>query len=188
MTSRWTQAATILQPTIEVCGRRLLPFCLRHRIALQAIGSPILSTEKEFGASDVIQAVRILSTIELEEVRRPMSWRDGYHLRRMRMSKRLLKTEAYKLMIYFRDQSLWPRFWEKEGKSSSDDKGFPWELSVVACLVRNGHTTEEAWTMPESAAIWLHMAHARAAGSDIQIVSDVEWEAMEKHKLMQSKK
>ena len=133
---------------------------------------------------DVIKAVRVLQTHDLDEVRRPLSFMDGYHLRRMRFSKRLLKTEAYKLMIYFNSQSLWPRFWQKDEQSSKgDDNGFPWELSVVASLVRNGHTTEEAWTMPEAAAIWLHMAHARAAGSNIQIVSDAEWEAMENYKL-----
>jgi hypothetical protein len=177
--NRWTQAATILPPTIEVCGRRLLPFCLRHRVALEAIESPILTTDKPFGATDIINAVRILSTHNIEEMRSKPSFREGYYFQKMRISKRILKTEAYKLLVYFNEQSLWPRFWQKESKSSSDDKGFPWELSIVACLVRNGHTTEEAWTMPESAAIWLHMAHVRASGSDVQIVSDKEWQAME---------
>jgi len=148
-------------------------------VALEAIDSPVLSTDKLFGAADIINAVRILSTHNIEEMRTKSSFREGYHLQRMRISKRILKTEAYKLLVYFNEQSLWPRFWQKESKGSSDDKGFPWELSIVACLVRNGHTTEEAWTMPESAAVWLHMAHVRANGADVQIVSDKEWQAME---------
>jgi len=187
--NRWTQAATILPPTIKVCGRRLLPFSLRHRVALEAIDSPILSLDKAFGALDVIRAVRILASHNLEEMRvGKLTLREGYHLQRMRWSKRLLKIEAYKLMVYFGEQSLWPRFWEKNSEGHGSNGGFPWELAVVAALVRNGHSTEEAWTMPESAAIWLHMAHAKAAGSKVDIVSEDEWLAMEKHKLEMASK
>ena len=181
MANRWTQAATILPPTITVCGRRLLPFCLRHRVALEAIESPVLSVDKPFGAQDVINAVRILSTYDLEKMRSGLSFREGYHLQRMRISKRLLKVEAYKLLVYFNEQSLWPRFWQKGG-SDGIDSGFPWELSVVASLVRHGHTTDESWTMPEAAAIWLHMAHMKADGADVQVVSETEWKAMEDYK------
>ena len=189
MANRWTQAATILPPTIKVCGKRLLPFSLRHRVALEAIDSPILSLDKAFGALDVIRAVRILASHNLEEMRvDQMTFLEGYHLQRMRWSKRLLKIEAYKLMVYFGEQSLWPRFWEKDSEGHGSNGGFPWELSVVAALVRNGHSTEEAWTMPESAAIWLHMAHAKAAGSKVDIVSEDEWSAMEKHKLEMASK
>ena len=189
MANRWTQAATILPPTLKVCGRRLLPFSLRHRVALEAIDSPVLSLDKPFGALDVIRAVRILASHNLEEMRvGQMTFLEGYHLQRMRWSKRLLKIEAYKLMVYFGEQSLWPRFWEKDSAGQTSNGGFPWELSVVAALVRNGHSTEEAWTMPESAAIWLHMAHAKANGSKVDIVSDEEWEAMEKHKLQMATK
>ena len=149
-------------------------------MALNAIESPILSLAKPFGASDVIAAVRILSTHDMTETRKPLSFAEGYHLQRMRWSVRQLKSEANKLLIYFAAQSLWPRFWEKE--TSSSDSGIPWELAVVACLVRNGHTSEEAWTMPEAEAIWLHIAHNRASGADISVVSDKEWEAMEAYK------
>lgn len=165
---------------MEVCGRRLLPFCLRHRVALEAIDSPILSFSRPFGAADVINAVRILSTHDMDQARRPVSLLDGYHFHSMRLSPRRLKREASKLATYFLAQSLWPRFWEKETKSNSG--GLPWHLSVVACLVRNGHSTQEAWTMPEAEAIWLHVAHSRAAGADVSVVSDREWEAMESYR------
>ena len=188
MATRWTQAATILRPTITVCGRRLLPFSLRHRVALEAIDSPILSTEKYFGPADVIKAVRILSTHDLENMRAPFSFLEGYHLKRMSWNKRMLKAEAYKLLVYFSEQSLWPRFWQKEDQGKGPDSGFPWELAVIATLVRNGHSTEESWTMPEAAAIWLHMAHLKANGSNVQIVSDTEWEAMENHKRLEAEK
>ena len=184
MATRWTQAATILPPTIKVCGHRLLPFCLRHRVALEAIGSPILSLQGAFGAEDIIMAVRILSTHDIEEARRPISFIEGLHLQMMRMSVTRIKAEANKLLLYFAAQSLWPRFWERETKSP--DSGIPWQLAVIASLVRNGHTTQEAWTMPEAEAIWLHIAHVRAAGDDISVISDREWDAMEAFKAKSS--
>jgi hypothetical protein len=149
-------------------------------VALEAIDSPILSLQGAFGAEDIIMAVRILSTHDIEETRRPISFMEGFHLRMMRMSVTRLKAEASKLLLYFAAQSLWPRFWEKQTKSS--DTGIPWQLAVVASLVRNGHTTQEAWTMPEAEAIWLHIAHSRAAGADISVITDREWEAMEEYK------
>ena len=180
MASRWTQAATILPPTLEVCGRRLLPFCLRHRVALEAIDSPILDLTSPFGASDVINAVRILSTHDMNDVNASLSVREAWHMKRMQYNLKYLKQNAVKLLTYFQAQSLWPRFWEKESKAKDD--GIPWPLVVVASLVRNGHTEENAWTMPEAQAIWLNIAHASSLGSNVQIVSDKEWDAMEAYK------
>jgi hypothetical protein len=80
------------------------------------------------------------------------------------------------------EQSLWPRFWVNE-ESGSKTSTVPWQLTMVASLMRNGCTYEQAWTMPESEAVWLHIAHCSAAGAGIQIVSDVEWKAMEAHKI-----
>ena len=170
----------MLPPTIEVCGTRLLPFCLRHRVALTAIGSPVLTQDKDVTGSDLIAAVRILSSRTIEEVRRPTTWREAWWASRLRRNRSLLIAEASKLIVYFQAQSLWPRFWEK-AKKPSQDCGTPWELVVVASLIRNGCTTEEAWTMPESEAVWLHIAHVQANGADVQIVSETEWDAMQRY-------
>jgi len=170
----------MLPPTIEVCGTRLLPFCLRHRVALQAIGSPVLTQDKDVTGSDLIAAVRILSSRTIEEVRRPTTWREAWWASRLRRNRSLLIAEASKLIVYFQAQSLWPRFWEK-AKKGSGECGTPWELVVVASLIRNGCTTEEAWTMPESEAVWLHIAHIQASGADVQVVSDHEWDLMQRY-------
>jgi hypothetical protein len=168
----------MLPPTIEVCGTRLLPFCLRHRVALTAVGSPVLTQDKDVTGADLITAVRILSSRTIEEVRRPTTWREAWWASRLRRNRSLLIAEASKLIVYFQAQSLWPRFWEKAKKGSSES-GTPWELTVVASLTRNGCTTEEAWTMPESEAVWLHIAHIQAEGADVQVVSDHEWDLMQ---------
>jgi hypothetical protein len=178
MASRWTQAATILRPTIKVAGRKLLPFCLRHRLALEAIDSPVLSTDRDVGATDIMNAVKILSTHNLEDARKPLTFFELVRYKRMQIDKGALKKEAYKLLIYFNEQSLWPRFWAK--KSGIDNSGVDWVLVVVSSLIRNGCTYDQAWTMPESEAIWMHIANMQADGANISVVSEAEWDAMEK--------
>ena len=170
----------MLPPTIEVCGTRLLPFCLRHRVALAAINSPVLTQDSDISGADLIAAVRILSSRTIDEVRRPTTWKEAWWASKLRRNRSLLIAEASKLLVYFQAQSLWPRFWEKS-KGSAKECGTPWELVVVASLIRNGCTTEEAWTMPESEAVWLHIAHIQAEGASVQIVSDHEWDLMQRY-------
>lgn len=179
MSMRWIQAATLLVPTIKVCDKSLLPFCLRHRVALEAIDSPILNTKKDMTGSHLVAAVRILSTYDLETIRDKPSIKELVWGFRADYSRKLLYGEMIKISHYMTAQSLWPRFWVKEEKSASGQ--IPWVLAVVANLVRNGCTLEEAWTMPESEAVWLHLAHCSSVGADVQIISDEEWEAMDNH-------
>jgi hypothetical protein len=176
--SRWTQSATILPPTIKVCGRKLLPFSLRHRLALESIDSPLLDFSKPIGAEDVIAGARILSTHNLAEVREPLSFWELVTLKKLQVSKKNLKAEAYKLLVYFQAQALYPRFWESD--KPTKDSPIDWKLIVVANLVANGLSLTEAWTMPESEAVWLHMAFLQRSGCDIKLVTDHEWEVMQK--------
>jgi hypothetical protein len=176
--SRWTQAATILPPTIKVCGRRLLPFCLRHRVALQAINSPLLSMDSDIRAEDVIAGAKILSSHNIEDFRKPLSFFELIYLHNMRVSKKKLKEEAGKLLLYFHAQSFWPKFWDQEKKGK--DIGVEWPLVVVANLTKNGCSLNESWTMPEAEAVWLHVANMIAEGADVKLVTEAELEAMEK--------
>jgi hypothetical protein len=178
--NRWTQAATILPPTIEVCGRRLLPFCLRHRVALEAIDSPILSTDRHIGAHDLIFAARILSSRSLDDVGRKVSLREKLYAIYLGFSRKAFLKELVKIHCYLEAQSLWPRFWEKENVTA--DGGIPWQLNIISGLTKNGITLEEAWTMPEAEAVWLYIAACRLSGAKIDVVSDKEWEAMERYK------
>lgn len=187
MASRWTQAATILRPEIEVCGVRLLPFCLRHRVALEAIESPILDTSKPLTAKHMIAAVRILSTHDLEHIRRPHTLRESWWIGRLTFSNTVLAQEAAKLLAYLEAQSLWPRFWTKD-ESEGRSGGVPWPLAIVANLTRNGCSLTEAWTMPEAEAVWLHVANTIASGAKVELVSDVEWAAMERYKAEEAAK
>lgn len=183
MEKRWIKAATILQPSVEVCGVRLLPFCLRHRVALEAIGSPVLDTSKPMTAKHLVAAVKILSSSRLDQIVTPPTLREKFWVARMTYGEDILVAEMGKLISYLNEQAFWPRFWDKseEGKTTSKE-GIPWQLVVVASLVRNGCTLEEAWTMPEAEAIWMHVAHSTAAGAEVAVMSDSEWEAIQKYK------
>lgn len=132
----------------------------------------------------MIAAVRILSTHDLESVRKSPTISEKAWAFRADMSPKLLMGEMVNLHHYLMAQSLWPRFWVKEDKSSSGE--IPWPLAVVASLVRNGCTLEEAWTMPESEAVWLHIANCSAAGADVSVITDEEWTAMENFKKQES--
>jgi hypothetical protein len=180
MENRWIKAATILRPTVKVCGVRLLPFCLRHRVALESIGSPVLATDKVVTPEHLLAAVRILSTHDINDVATRPTLRELVWAYRLNNKKTLMR-ETYKVLVYMNEQSLWPRFWSKD-ENQNDIGAIPWPLAVVASLTRNGSTLKDAWTMPESEAIWLHIAHCASTGASISVVSDYEWDAMESFK------
>jgi hypothetical protein len=170
----------MLPPTLKVCGRTLLPFCIRHRVALEAIRSPIITPEKPITVSDVMFAARVLSTYDLKDTRKPSTLREKALAAWYTLRPDKLAAEVLALRIYFDAQSLWPRFWEKEEKANSG--GIPWQLTIIAGLARNGIPLEQAWTMPESEAVWLYIANCKAEGSKIDLITDEEFEAMEREK------
>jgi hypothetical protein len=146
-------------------------------VALEAIDSPVLNMNASVGATDIINAVRILSTHDMAQARKSLGILDGYHYRSMQLSRKKLQREANKLFIYFNEQSLWPRFWEED--KNPRDRGIDWPLIVVANLTKNGCSLTEAWTMPEAEAVWLHIANISNSGVDVKLVTETEWKAME---------
>lgn len=186
MEKRWIKAATIQTPTLKVGGRRLLPFCLRHRVLLEAVDSPVIGGNRTITPQDLLFAVRVLATHDPEAVRKPATLRESFLLAYYTHFPVKFYAEVIKLNTYFNAQSLWCRFWEKD--TSKDPGGIPWQLAIIAGLVRNGCTLNEAWTMPEAEAVWLHVAHCRAAGAKIDVVSEQEWEAMERYKAEEAAK
>jgi len=139
----------------------------------------------DFSPQDVMLAARVLSSHNNEIVREPWTIADHIRLGMMTVSEQRLLTEIAKLGAYFNAQSLWPRFWEKEQAGSKSS--IPWQLTIVAGLVRSGVDLEQAWTMPEAEAVWLYFANAKAEGASIDIVSEEEWNAMEKYRQEQMK-
>ncbi len=172
MDARYLQAATVLPHQDKVCGRTLLAFCLRHRVALEAIGSPFLDPmEKRFTAFDVILAVRIMSTHDKQKMTDKLSLSDKYHVARMMLSKNRLSLAIGMVLGCMKVSCSYPKLWEKDNKDKKSSEDIPWMLSCVANLTRNGVGLEEAWTMPEGEAVWMSISHAIYNGAKIDILT-----------------
>jgi len=170
MDARYLKATTVLPLDVKVCGKRLMPFCLRHRVQLEAIDSPFLDYQKRsFKAVDVIMAVRIMSTLDKVRVGEPMNLREQFYLIWLNASQdRLARAVGRVLGIMFESCS-YPKIWTKQEKKVKEN--IPWTLACVANNVRHGCSLDEAWTMPEGEAVWMSISHGIYNGSDVQIVS-----------------
>jgi hypothetical protein len=173
MDARYLQATTVLPRQDKVCGRTLRPFCLRHRIALEAIESPFLDPEKyEFNPVQVVMAARILSTYDKHEMGRPLSYIEKLYIARMTISKKYYSRCIGIILGCIKVSLSYPKFWKKEEKKENKKyEDVPFPLSCVSNLCRNGVSLEEAWTMPEGEAVWMSVASAIYNGAKIDILS-----------------
>lgn len=183
MDARYLQAVSVLPNQTKVCGRTLRPVCLRHRIALEAIGSPFgtESADKPVTPLDVVLAARILSTYDKEKMTGKLSISEKWHLVRMTLSRKYFSRMIGRLLGCFKVSLSYPKVWEKESeKENRRYERIPFPLACVSNLVRNGCTLEEAWTMPEGEAAWMAVAHAIYNGSKIEVLSTDEEKELEK--------
>lgn len=178
MDGRFLDAFTLLPRQRVVCGRVTKPLSLRHRIVLTAIKSPFVDASKLPTPSDVIIFSKIVSSHDMNEMmtqepdKNDIEW-----AARMIEDLSELGNQVGECMGCIEDQAKWPVFWE--GRKSSKSNGVPWVLSVVCNLVKNGVPLEDAWTMPESQAIWMSTTFSILNGSEISVVSDEDRKAME---------
>ena len=155
---------------IEFAGRRLYPWCLKHRVWLTALESPFVLGQRDPTPQDVILFAHVCS----EGVIGRMTLRDRYHLARMRYSEYHLKLLTFRAVDYMM-LGHWPKFWDSERKAGGNATNIPWPLATVACLIANGIDEQRAWEMPECQAIWLSTAFAAANGADVRVIdSDQE--------------
>ena len=168
---------------MEVCGRVLKPMCLRHRLILEEIESAAIKTDKMMSPMDLVLACRILSTYSLKEMMavKPDEI-DKKGFKYIFLSDENYHNEMVKFSEYLQQQDNAPVLWDK--KSNGDGKGVGTILSCISSLIRNGIPYEQAWTMPESEAVWMYVANAVAQGADINVVSPEDKKAMEKLKNM----
>jgi hypothetical protein len=181
MDARYLQATTVLPHQDKVCGRTLRPFCLRHRLALEAIESPFLDpANKKFDPVSVIKAARILSTYDKNEMAGKLSLSDKFHLARMAISTKYYSRCVGVILGCIRVSLSYPKFWTKEKKAEVNYEKIPYPLACVSSLCRNGVSLEEAWTMPEAEAVWMSVANALYEGAKIDVLSTDEEKELEK--------
>lgn len=170
MDARYLKATTVLPLDVKVCGKRLMPFCLRHRVQMEAIDSPFLDFKnRSFKAIDVIYAVRIMSTFDKVRVGAPLTLREQFHYLLLNTNHDRLARAVGRVLGIMLESCSYPKLWSKQENKTKEN--IPWTLGCVANNVRNGCTLEEAWTMPEGEAVWMSISHCIYNGSDVQIVS-----------------
>lgn len=170
MDARYLKATTALPSDVKVCGKRLLPFCLRHRVLLEAIDSPFLDfANRGFTATDVIKAVRILSTYKKESINAPITFMEKWHMILLNSNRKKLARSVGRIIGVITESCSYPKMWSKD--KTMNKENIPWVLACVANNVRNGCTLEEAWTMPEGEAVWMSISHAIYNGSKIDVLS-----------------
>lgn len=175
MDCRFVNAFTV--PTrIKFLGRTLYPFCLKHRLMLLALGSPLVEQNGPVTAVDLIIAAHVCS----EKVIGDFSLWDRVWIWRLSRDGELM-AKAVKVFTEYVGLDDWPKFWSRTEatKGKAEDTGVPWILAVVANLIQGGMTEEEAWNVPESQAIWYNSAFAMNKGADLSLMTTEEEKMME---------
>lgn len=184
--SRFIQAIKTSILEVEVCGRVLKPMCLRHRLILSEIESPVLEQDKVVSPEDLIIAARILSTYSLKEMLAiKASKAEGDMFFKIFMDNGAYQAELSKMSNYLTMQDNMPILWDR--KNSNASKGVNVLLACVTNLTRNGIGYEQAWTMPEAEAMWMYLANVIADGGDIHILTQNDVDSMKHLESMQEK-
>jgi hypothetical protein len=182
MDARYLQAVTVLPKQNKVCGKILLPFCLRHRVVLEAIDSPFVNqTGEGLNPYSLICAIKVLSTYDKAEMAKPLSFVEKLWMLYLKFNKKYYSRVLGIIVGCINISCSYPKLWQKDKKSNKSKENVPWVLSCVSNNVRNGCTLEEAWTMPEGEAVWMSIAHAIYNGSEINILSTDEEKELKNH-------
>jgi hypothetical protein len=172
MDRRFTSAFTDPSNTV-LLGRFVSPFCLLHRVQLEAAESPLLRAGADVRPLDLLVAVKICSGERLDK----MTWKDSWHIAKMTGNKNYFAEQIDRFAEFVLVHS-WPKFWEKKAKAA-ETSGIPWPLSVVSSLIANGIPEERAWTMPECQAIWLNASFAISKGAELKVLTSEDEELIE---------
>ena len=165
MDARFIKAFTSPGET-RLLGHRMKPFSLKHRMALHAVESPFVTPGKEVSVLDLFVAVKICS----EQSIRRLSLMDVIRIAYIKAKPE--RIEGYIMAFHsYSNIENWPKFWEKEKKAGGSN-GVPWILSVASSLIGNGWSEEDAWSLPESQAVWYHTAISINNGNDVSIMSE----------------
>lgn len=168
--------AVFAQPAPVVIGRRLRPFCLAHRVALTALGSPLMRQDAPIAPADLLVALRVCSARDPFAPDLRPTLRDSLAFWRFRFNRAAFLSALREFVAYVGDHAAHPQTWEKEQQCASD--GIPWPLHVVARLVRNGVPERDAWRMSEGRALWLSIAFARHDGAEVSVITERDRLAM----------
>ena len=172
MDARFLAAFTDPAP-VRMLGRVVYPFCLKHRVRLMAMSSPMI-VGGDVSPMDYYAAVLTCAEEPIEAPGLIDSWRlHALSENPFKFNRELLRFSEYVMVGH------WPKFWENSRKQGNAGHGIPWPLSVASNLIASGIPEQRAWEMPECQAIWLNVALAARKGVDVNVLSTEEEELME---------
>jgi hypothetical protein len=159
-----------------ILGKRVFPFCLKHRVRLLSIESPLVTTtEHGITPTDLLIAVKVCA----EESDLRVGFWDEVRLRIYHYHPERFSAEVARFVEHCH-LGAWPKYWESSKTSdSADGVGIPWPLMIVTNLVANGIEEQRAWEMPETQAIWLSTAFSVRGGAKVNLLTTEEEEFME---------
>ena len=171
MDGRFLRAFTDPAAKVQILGRPVYPFCLKYRVRLLAIDSPLMTGASVPTPLDLFTAVKICAEEPIGELDKDeIKFVKSLEERPGRFMKECERFKDYCMV------SCWPKFWDtpESTKGTAEDVGIPWPLGVVAALIKHGIDEKRAWEMPECQAIWLNAAWATANGSESKILTTDE--------------
>ena len=173
MDKRFLKAFLTPKATI-LLGKRLQPWCLKHRIQLAALNNPMVCG----GAVSPFDLMVFVKVCSEQPFRASLGFGEKYELYRLRKASALMV--AITLAKEHMKTDDWPRFWHKESSESGDGlRGVPWALSVIANLVKHGVSHDEAIHLPEAYALWLSTALGVHDGAKIDVLTSDQEEMLD---------
>lgn len=159
-----------------ILGKRVFPFCLKHRVRLLSIESPLVTTtEGGITPRDLLIAVKVCA----EEADLRVGFWDEVRLRVYEYQPEKFKDDVA-LFVDHCHLGAWPKYWDgPKSSDTADGAGIPWPLMIVTNLVANGIEEQRAWEMPEAQAIWLSTAFSVRAGAKVNLLTTEEEELMD---------
>jgi len=141
--------------------------CLKHRIFLEGIASPFLREDAQLTIPDLILALKVCSD---ELIDRP-TLRDKWLGLRLALSDDLFRRGCRALVQHLDTTRDFPRFWERNDRKTGGASSIPWQLNIVATLVRGGVSYADALLMPEARAVWLASVFSIHQGAKLEILT-----------------
>lgn len=165
MDKRFLKAFLTPKATI-LLGKRLHPWCLKHRIQLSALNNPMVNGGM-VTPGDLMVFVKVCSE---QPFKASLGFGEKYELYRLRKANAMM--EALRLAKEHMKTEDWPKFWHKESSEAGGGlRGVPWALSVIANLVKHGVSHDEAIHLPEAYALWLSTALGVHDGAKVDILT-----------------
>ena len=156
-------------------GKRVFPFCLKFRVRLLAIESPLVTSGRSITPADLMMAVKVCA----EEGGLEFGFWEQARIRELEYRPEKFAGEVSRFVAHCH-VDLWPKYWDgPKTTGTADGAGMPWPLMILTNLIAEGVDEQRAWEMPEAQAIWLSMAFSTRNGAKVNVLTTEEEEMME---------